>query len=585
MVEQRTPLPSQERPWEKYYSKDKLGFEVPQTSLYKALVAENAGNMNATAFIQACRDDAEITYSEFIDMIDSAARSLVALNVTPGTEIAASFKNAVEGIALVFAKSRIGAFSHLIDPMNNPHEIYRMLCEADSELLFVAQEFAGYLVENLKDTGIKCIVVMPSDNGENDVSQLSGGSTQILDWESFIALGSGVLLGEPYEPDKDEGSIVVYTGGSTGRSKGVILSDYAFVAKYYRCIWSDWKWGRGRTALCVLPGTIAFGLSEGIASTLLAGEKNVLVDCYCIPNFAEYVLRYKPQDVSCSPIHMHYLVNSPLIDDATDLSYLEMFPCGGDGMTYEADGHVRGFLAAHGARDSFAQGCGFTESAGAFCFGLAECNKQGGMGIPLLGNVSSVFDPITGEELGYGEAGEWAVRTDTAMLGYFGSAAEKNGDALRVHDDGEVWLHPGDIVRMDEDGVIYMHDRVSRTFNLGGLKVYPSALEAIMSVHEAVAKCVVIGVRLSGDEGISITDQRVPIVNVELVPGLEGNEKQIADDLLSLLKEEAQTYIRIAGFVFRKQIPFTSRGKVDYQLLEAEALNECDGREIVICEY
>ena len=575
------PLPSEERPWEKYYPKDKLGAQVPHTSLYEALVKENADNMDGIAFVQACRNDSKITYSDFINLTGSVAKSLIALDVAPGAEIAATFKNAVEGIALVFGKSRVGAFSHLIDPTNNPREIYRMLCEANAKLLFASQEFAGYLAGNLAGTGVETLVVMPSDDGSNDVSALADEAVRILDWEAFIGVGSSVELGDPYIPAADEGSIVVYTGGSTGRSKGVILSDYAFVAKYYREAWSRLKWGRGRITLCSLPATIGYGLSEGVTIPLLAGACGIIVDCYAIPKFAEFVLKYRPKDAACSPIHMQYFVNSPLISDDTDLSFMEMFPSGGDGMSLEADVMVREFLRAHGANDSYGQGCGFTETAGAFCFGQGIRNKPGGMGIPLIGNTCGVFDTETGTELGFGETGEWAVRTDTAMLGYFGSASEKDAEALRVHDDGSVWLHPGDIVHMDEDGVIYMHDRVSRTFNLDGMKVYPSALESILSTHPAIAKCVVSGVKVGGAEGASITDSKVPIINAELNPGYRGKEAEIATELVGMLEQKAQTYIRVSGIVFREQIPFTSRGKVDYQLLESEALESGATKTVV----
>lgn len=574
-------LPSQERPWEKFYSEDKISAQVPHTSLYRALVAENADNMDGVAFIQACRGDGQLKYSDFVALSDSVAKSLITLGVMPGTEIAATFKNAIEGIALVFGKSRVGAFSHLIDPMNNPHEIYRMLCEANAKILFVSQEFAGNLIGNLVGTGIETLVVMPADDGTNDISTFTDEALRIFDWDSFISLGMDVMLGDSYVPTVDEGSIVVYTGGSTGRAKGVILPDYAFVSKYYREIWSRWKWGRGRIGLCALPATIGYGLSEGITIPLLAGACGVIVDCYAIPQFAEFVLKYKPQDAACSPIHMQYLVNSPLINDDTDLSFMEMFPSGGDGISLEADVMVREFLLAHGAKNSYGQGCGFTETAGAFCFGQDDRNKPGGMGIPLIGNTCGVFNPETGEELGYGEVGEWAVRTDTAMLGYFGSASEKDSEALRIHEDGFLWLHPGDIVHMDEDGVIFMHDRVSRTFNLDGLKVYPSALESIMSAHPAISKCVVSGIKLSSVEGVSIADRKVPIVNVAMNPGYQGKELEIAAELIDMLKREAQTYIKVAGVVFRDQVPFTSRGKVDYQLLEKEGLTEGDSKVIV----
>ena len=96
-------------------------------------------------------------------------------------------------------------------------------------------------------------------------------------------------------------------------------------------------------------------------------------------------------------------MNSPLVDETTDLSFLEMLPCGGDGMTRDSDEKARKFFEDHGAEDCFAQGCGFTESAGAFCYGLGDKNLPGYMGIPLAGNISAVFDSNTGEELSYNE--------------------------------------------------------------------------------------------------------------------------------------------------------------------------------------
>lgn len=579
-----TGYPSIDKPWLKYYDEGADKKPIPEKTLYEALVDNNKDNLDNIAFICADRDNQEITYREFIDKVDDICKALIALGVKEGDEIITTFKNSVEGIALVFAKSRLGIKTHFIDPSNSPEAKNAMISAIDAKYYFIEEEFLNSVGPILENTDLKQAIILPALDSDKTVTDLSTlkDSEKYLSYQAFIANGKDIELPkENHKFDKYEVSSVMYTGGSTGIPKGVLLTDYNFVSKYYRQMYSNWKWGRGRTNLCDLPGIIAFGLSESIVSPLLAGETNIIVDCLRLDKFPEYILTHKPQDVACSPIHMEFLVNSPLIDDDTDLSFLEMMPCGGDGMTIQADEATRRFLEAHGAKDAFAQGCGFTESTGAFCYGLGEENEPGYMGIPLAGNISAVFDHDTGEELKYNEIGEWGVLTDTAMIGYLDrpDAEEK---ALRVHKDGKVWLHPGDDVVMNEDGKIKMINRTSRTFNYGGMKVYPSTLEGFLSDHPAVKKCILSGIQSQFAPTVAITDQKVPIVNLSIEEEYKGKEEQIVDELDEILANRAQSYINILAYIFRDELPYTNRGKINYQQLEKEGISEGEDRKVFV---
>ena len=208
------------------------------------------------------------------------------------------------------------------------------------------------------------------------------------------------------------------------------------------------------------------------------------------------------------------------------------------------------------------------------------------MGIPLAGNISAVFDSNTGEELSYNEVGEWAVLTDTAMLGYYGEASHLTGNALKKHSDGKIWLHPGDMVHMNENGQISMHDRTSRTFNITGLKVYPSALEVFINSHPGVKKSVLTGIKLTDNSNtIAITDQKVPIVNLTLEDEFIGNEDCVADEIDAILREKAQSYIRIFAYIFRDALPFTNRGKIDYSKLESEGIQEGVNKKVLVRKF
>ena len=570
-----------DRPWQKYYEKE--NFEIPNRTLYQNLIEENKDNLKAVAFICSDKQEKEITYEEFIEDIDKMADALNSLGLKPKDEIIGSFKNSYESIVFVFAKSKLGLIAHMLDSTNSPAEKHRMTKETKAKYCFVPEDLIDTAMLFAEEEQIEKVILFPSmysDNVTTNIEQLPN-SDKIMKYDAFMENREKTEYIHDF--DKNEVSTIVYTGGSTGPAKGVMLTDYNFISKYYMQKNSNWKWSRNRTSLFCLPTVIAFGLSDGIVSPLLAGEKNIIVDCFLgLIKVDENILKYKPNDWACSPIHVETLVNSPLIDEKTDLSYLEMLPCGGDGMTPQSDERARDFFAKHGAKDCFAQGCGFTESTGAFCFGLGEENKAGYMGIPLNNNISAVFNPETGEELKYGEVGEWAVISDSNMIGYFGYAKEKDEKALKTHADGKIWLHPGDMVHMNEEGQIAMHDRTSRTFNYMGLKIYPSALEAFLSKHPAIKKCIVSGIQSDFNPKFAFTERKVPIANISLNEEYRGHEEEIMKELEMIIKENAQSYVDIKGYVFREEIPYTNRGKVNYQQLESEGLEDGENKLVFI---
>lgn len=580
-----TGYASIDKPWLKYYEKDADKREVPNISLYEALIQNNQDYLDNIAFILSDRNDEIITYGEFIDEIHKMVKGFLALGLKAGDEIVTTYKNSVEGAALTFAKSKLGLKVHYIDPTNSPAEKKRMLSETKADYYFVAEEFLDTATLAVENTRIQKAIIMPaltSNKTETDLTKLPN-SESYMSYQDFIKAGEKEELPqENYHYAKDEVSTIMYTGGSTGPSKGVMLTDFNFISKYYRQVWSNWKWARGKRNLSALPGIIAFGASDSIISPILAGEENVVVNCLNIPAFPQYILQYKPNHASCSPIHMEFLVNSKEIDENTDLSYLEMMPCGGDGMTKDADIKTRDFLEQHNAKDAFAQGCGFTETVGAFCYGLGVENLPGYMGIPLAGNVSAVFNPETGEELQYGNIGEWAVLSDTTMQGYFASASPKTAGALKKHADGQIWLHPGDMVHMNENGQIAMHDRTSRTFNYLGMKVYPSALEVFLSKHPAVKKCIISGIKSPFAPKIAVTDQKIPIVNIAINEEYKGQEKQVIKELEQILAENAQTYIEVLAYIFRDNLPYTHRGKINYQQLIEEGYSKSEDRKVFV---
>ena len=115
-----------------------------------------------------------------------------------------------------------------------------------------------------------------------------------------------------------------------------------------------------------------------------------------------------------------------------------------------------------------------------------------------------------------------------------------------------------------------------------GLKIYPSALELIMSEHPAVSKCVLSGIKLPDNGMVAITNQKVPIVNLAIFDKYKGDEEKIASDLDEILHLKAPSYVNVFAYIFRDSLPFTNRGKIDYTRLDNEGLTPGDDRKVLV---
>ena len=127
-----------------------------------------------------------------------------------------------------------------------------------------------------------------------------------------------------------------------------------------------------------------------------------------------------------------------------------------------------------------------------------------------------------------------------------------------------------------------MHDRTSRTFNYLGMKVYPSALEVFLSKHPAVKKCIISGIKSPFAPKIAVTDQKIPIVNIAINEEYKGQEKQVIKELEQILAENAQTYIEVLAYIFRDNLPYTHRGKINYQQLIEEGYSKSEDRKVFV---
>ena len=364
----------------------------------------------------------------------------------------------------------------------------------------------------------------------------------------------------------DQMVLLNYTSGTTGYSKGVMLTDDCFngIALQFQAY--PKLFHRGQKLMNVMPPFIAYGFACGIHLPLVLGFTVIIIPNLDPAKLGSLVLKYKPEHMFGVPAHYQQLAADPKLRDK-DLSFILNYAAGGDSLSLGAEQTVNQFLKAHGVEFPLAKGYGMTEVSSAATIAAGNVTKPGSVGIPMVNTVVSIFEPGTETELPIGQRGEICICTPTAMKGYY-NKPEETAYLLRRHADGQLWAHTGDIGSMDEDGFVYLDARIKRIIiRHDGFKVFPSMIENVISRHPAVQQCCVVGCADTDH-----TQGRLPFVFVVLDPAAAGKKRQILRELRQLCREELPEYVQPASSAYKviAEMPMTPAGKADYRKLEEE---------------
>jgi long-chain acyl-CoA synthetase len=389
----------------------------------------------------------------------------------------------------------------------------------------------------------------PKVEGEND-----------LVWKDFMKLADTVKEGYVAEKDFRTEAVVLFSGGTTGTTKGIMLSDLNFNALALQTATMSNKEVHHAKMLAAMPVFHGFGLGVCIHTLMYIGGTSILVPRFNVKSYAKLIRKTKPNFIAGVPTLFEAITRNRYLDGA-DLSCLRGVFSGGDSLTIELKKKFDKFLADHNASVRVREGYGTTECVTACCLTPYNKEKEGSIGIPFPDTYFKICKPGTCDELPYGEEGEICLTGPSMMLGYIGHE-EENRETMRTHADGHVWLHTGDLGKMDEDGFVYFRQRIKRMIVTSGYNVYPSQLENIIEGHPAVQRCCVIGVK------DPLKMQRVKAFIV-LRDGYQSDEAT-RDSLMKHCKAHIAKYALPSEIEFRESLPTTLVGKVAYTVLEKE---------------
>ncbi|MBQ7387611.1 MAG: acyl--CoA ligase [Clostridia bacterium] len=321
----------------------------------------------------------------------------------------------------------------------------------------------------------------------------------------------------------------------------------------------------GQRFLGIMPIFSSYGLVCGIHMPFVMGCELALIPRFYPLKMGEYVKKFKPHHMIATPAFYEILIDSEEME-GFDLSHMLTLGSGGDSMNAGLETKLEAFRESHGLKYPLAQGYGMSEVSAAATFCVNDRYKKGSVGIPCYTTTIGIFDPETGEELGYNTPGEVCITGPTMMKGYFNNK-EETDYVMRRHADGQVWIHSGDIGTIDEDGFVFIQGRVKRMITrFDGHKVFPITIESFIAEHEAVHSCSVIGVndreRLQG---------QYPMAVIELNAGIdESRGKEICREIYKKCHEQLEQRGRPVAVVCVDEVPLTAMGKNDYRKLEEQ---------------
>ena len=381
-------------------------------------------------------------------------------------------------------------------------------------------------------------------------------------WSEFMRMGRRKNLPLPKKlPAANDCASILYSGGTTGTTKGIMLSNLNFNALGLQTIAaSGFAPIDGMKMLSVMPVFHGFGLGIGIHTALIGGACCILVPQFNVKTYADLLIKKQPNIIPGVPTLFEALLRAEKLENA-DLSCLKGVFCGGDSLSIELKKKVDEFLKAHNASVQIRQGYGLTECVTASCLTPKDYNRVGSIGVPFPDTYYKIVKPGTTDEVDPNVEGEICISGPSVMLCYMNNESE-TANTLRRHADGRIWMHSGDLGKMDEDGFVYFSQRIKRMIITSGYNVYPGQLENIIDGHEKVLLSCVIGVK----DPYKIQKVKAFVV---LRPNYEPSDA-IKQELFDYCRGQIAKYAMPYDIEFRTELPKTLVGKVAYRVLEEE---------------
>jgi long-chain acyl-CoA synthetase len=527
-----------EKPWLAAYERGNVEPEtrVFEGSLYDLFrhAAEEHRGRNALSFYGTTFE-----FGRLEALVEKMAASLSAAGVSKGDRVALMLPNCPQYVISFFATVRLGAIVTQINPMYVEREIEHILNDSNAETIVVYATVYERVKAVLPDSNLKTLIVV--DFGD-EPEGLDAGHRSFGD---FLSTDADPAPDVEIDPGEDVAALQ-YTGGTTGVSKGAMLTHRNLVANLQQTIdvfVQNSDQFTGRKCIGALPFFHIYGLTCVMLFGIRLGVEQVLLPRFEVEEALAAFENARPTMFSGVPTMYMALLASDADLRKHHLHDVMIFNSGGSALPVNL-------------KRSFEERVGKPLFEG---YGLSEASpvthnnppflgegREGSIGIPIPSTDARIVDVETGErEMPVGESGELVIKGPQVMKGYL-NMPEETASTLK---DG--WLHTGDVAKMDEDGYFFIVDRKKDMIVASGYNVYPREVEEVLFEHPDVAEAVAIGVpdEYRGETVKAFVVRRSGATTTE-------------EEILAFCKDRLAAYKAPKAVEFRDDLPKSAVGKL-----------------------
>jgi len=548
------------RPWLRHYPPD-----VPPTLSYPTHplqhlldgAAARAPDRPAVTFFGRT-----LTYRALRDLSDRFAGGLQRLGFRPGDRVSLHLPNCPQFVVAYYGTLKAGGIVVPCNPLYTAREVTGQLADCGATWAVTLDLFADRVMQARSSSALARVVVTriheffpPVLRALYPLRARRHGQWPAVPADAAVLRFADLLasppVSHPAAQAPDDLAVLLYTGGTTGTPKGVMLTHANLVANAHQVVaWSPSPPGELTTVLGVLPLFHAYGMTVVMNASLLRAGRMVLLPRFETDAVLRAIARSRPHHLPGVPTLYNALLAHPRLA-RYDLRSVRV--CISGAAPLPAEVQARFERATGGA---LVEGYGLTEASPVtHVTPLAGVRKPGSIGIPVPDTDARIVDAETGQRvLPPGEIGELVVRGPQVMRGYWNRPAE----TAAVLRDG--WLYTGDLARTDDDGFFYIVDRKKEMLITGGFNVYPREVEEVLHAHPAVQAAALVGIPdpHRGEVGKAF---------VVLRPGARAT----AEDLLDHCRRHLAPFKVPVAVEFRESLPTSPIGKVLRRVLAEDA--------------
>ena len=552
-----TGYPSIDKPWLKYYSEEAINTPLPECTMYEYIWENNKDYLSDIALRYY---GTKISYGKLFENIKKAANAFYSMGVRDGDVVTIMSMHTPETVYAIYALSFIGATANMAYMTLTEKEILATLKNTESKL-FLVLDAALDKVDTLKGKISIPVVVMSITESMPFCMNIAyrmktkAAKHNFIAWKDFL---SQRAIEAAISSNHAAPVVIVYTSGTTGEPKGVVLSSDNLNAVPAQLLKTDRNYQRQETFLHTIPIFVAFGigmLHHGIST----GICMILGIVTGFESMGKLFSKVKPQRFVSGP---------PVLDcimkyTKGSLNHFIDFTGGGEAIAPEKEEEFNRWLSDHHAKTRYFAGYGMSEFASVAALNMKGAYKQGSVGIPLVYANIKVVDPVSCEIKKYNETGEICICAPNTMREYL-KDPEATAKAIEIDEAGRRWMHTGDLGYVDMDGFVFIVGRLKRVYltrSTDGsiVKIYPQRIEDIIKSNPLVENCGVI------------TQKDEERINYPIVTIKEDHDKDIIEQLKALACRELPEYDCPEQFFILDTMPMTASGKIDYRALEKMA--------------